>query len=36
MTATAPYQPFPNRFKQDLLAGRKLIIDYLAGTVELT
>ena len=25
MTATAPYQPFPNSFKRDLLAGKKLI-----------
>src|SRR6195952_143475 len=25
MTTPAPYQPFPNRFKQDLLAGKRLI-----------
>lgn len=25
MTQTAPYQPFPNSFKRDLLAGKKLI-----------
>ena len=25
MTSPAPYQPFPNRFKQDLLQGKRLI-----------